>query len=125
MTTIDNPTVTLAQKAQLSTVATAANLALLLSLFIYWYLTRVSGPNWVLLTIQSLPLLLLIPGLWQKYFRSYSWLCFVILIYFVKAVDGAFTSIANWSDYVFVALTASTFISAMMAARWLQQSQKG
>lgn len=112
-------------KAQLSTVATAINLGVLLLLFIYWHLTRISGPNWVVLAAQTLPLLLLIPGLWQKYFRSYSWLCFVILIYFVKAVDGAFSSIANWSDYVFVALTVSTFFSAMMAARWLQRAQKG
>ncbi|WP_045858234.1 DUF2069 domain-containing protein [Teredinibacter purpureus] len=118
------PIAHLEQKVFYSVLATAVCVAGLILLFIGWHLSRNSGPNWVVLLAQSVPVLLLLPGLWQKYYRSYSWLCFLMLVYFVKAVDGAFTSTANWTDGVFVFLTSSLFISAMLAARWLQRMQK-
>ncbi|WP_075185821.1 DUF2069 domain-containing protein [Teredinibacter haidensis] len=119
------PIAHLATKVRYSLLAVAISYISLQILFLGWCFTRASGPNWVVLSAQSLPLLVLLPGLWQKYYRSYSWLCFVILMYFVKGIDGVFMSTANWSDALFVALTVTTFISAMLAARWLQRQQKG
>ncbi|WP_185235888.1 DUF2069 domain-containing protein [Teredinibacter franksiae] len=119
------PIAHLAKKTRYSLWATGISYAALFVLFLYWNFTRTSGINWVVLAAQSLPLLLLLPGLAKKYYRSYSWLCFLLLIYFVMAVDGIFMSTRNWSDAVFVGLTVTTFISAMLAARWLQRSQKG
>ncbi|SMF03139.1 Uncharacterized membrane protein [Alteromonadaceae bacterium Bs31] len=118
------PIKNLAVKTKFGVLATALSYSAILLLFTFWHFSRESGPNWVVYLLQSLPLLLLLPGLVQKYYRSYSWLCFLMLIYFVKAVDGAFMSTANWSDFIFVALTSSTFIAAMMASRWLQRLAK-
>ncbi len=111
-------------KSQLGVTATALSYLAMLSLFTFWHFSRSAGPNWVIYLLQSLPLLALAPGLLQKYYRSYSWLCFLMLIYFVKAIDGAFMSSAQWSDFTFLALTITTFIAAMLASRWLQRIAK-
>jgi len=118
------PIKNLALKTRISVWATALNYGSLLVLFLVWNFVRNSGPSWIIFAAQTLPLLLLLPGLWQRYYRSYSWLCFLILVYFIKAVDGAFMSNASWIDYLFLLLTVNTFISAMMAARWLQRLLK-
>ncbi len=44
----------------------------------------------VILLIQSLPLLIFIPGLRKRHLRTYAWLCFVSLLYFIAAVLTAF-----------------------------------
>lgn len=110
-------------KLRAGLMVTALSYFFLIALFTITNLLRPSGPNWTILIAESLPLLLLLPGLWQKYHRSYSWLCFLMLIYFIKAVDGAFAPQSDWGDYMFVILSVSTFISAMLTARWLQRAK--
>jgi len=124
MSLTDSPSASLAKKSYTSVVITAISYGMLLLLFSFWHFSRETGPNWPVFLLQCLPLLLLLPGLLQKYYRSYSWLSFLMLVYFVKAVDGAFMSTARWGDYVFVLLTITTFIAAMLASRWLQRLTK-
>lgn len=118
------PIAHLAEKTRFAVAATAASYAALILLFAIWNFVRASGPSWVIFGAQVLPLLALLPGLWQRYYRSYSWLCFVILFYFIKGVEGVFMSNAIWIDSVFLALTVTTFIAAMLASRWLQRSAR-
>lgn len=69
---------------------------------------------------QSIPLLIFIPGIIQRRFRTYSWMCFVILIYFIHYADKLSTdpgSIANW---IAIFLTVVLFNGAMMTSRWMQ-----
>ena len=40
--------------------------------------------------IQTIPLLLFLPGLYQTRLRSYAWLSFVILLYFMRGILTAF-----------------------------------
>jgi len=96
-----------------------------LGTFVYWGLSRSGGFNIVIFCIQAIPLLLLLPGLISQYYRVYSWLCFVILLYFVVAVMGAFASTAKISDFVFLSFTVVLFIVSMMCSRYAQRVQKG
>lgn len=73
--------------------------------------------------VQCIPLLIFIPGLYQQRYRTYSWLCFVILPYFTWSVVNVMSPLIRWSDAVVVVLTVLIFISAMMASRWQQYWQ--
>jgi len=110
-------------RARIFGLATGFSCGALVLLFSATHMLHPHGPNWTILIAQTLPLLLLAPGMAQRYHRSFSWLCFLMLIYFIKAVDGAFAPQANWGDYLFVTLSVSTFVFAMLAARCLQRDQ--
>ena len=95
----------------------------LLALLAAWNLTRPQYPTWKLLLLQALPLLLLLPGLMRKHYRTYIWLCFILLFYFIKGVEGVLISTAGASDYLFLCLVIILFISSMLCSRWIQQSE--
>ncbi len=78
-------------------------------------------PNWPLWIVQVVPLLIFAPGLKRGEHRTYSWLCFVVLLYFTWAVTNTMSPLAYWRDYLAVMLTVVLFASAMMASRWRQQ----
>jgi uncharacterized membrane protein len=80
---------------------------------------RESG-SWQLWLVQTLPLAIFIPGLLRQRYRTYSWICFAILMYFTWSVTNAMAPWARWWDLLIVLLTVSIFISAMMVSRWLQ-----
>ncbi len=70
--------------------------------------------------LQSIPLLIFVPGILQRRFRTYSWICFVVLIYFIHYADKLSTdpgSIINWAGIV---LTVILFNGAMFTSRWMQ-----
>lgn len=77
--------------------------------------------SWKLWLVQTLPLLIFVPGLWRGYHRTYSWICFVVLIYFTWSVTNLISPLAYWRDAVVVVLSVTLFISAMMASRWRQE----
>lgn len=74
-------------------------------------------------SVQSIPLLLFIPGVWIGHHRTYSWLCFVILFYFTAFVVEAMSPFATLADYLATGLTVVLFLAAMMASRWRQHSR--
>jgi len=114
----------LTNKAQISKRLTLFFVTSMLVLFITNQLFATHDINWTALSLQSLPLILLLPSLIGNHYRAYSWLCFIILLYFIFAVINAFISTAGIADYLFLLLTTLTFIAAMMASRWLQRVQK-
>jgi uncharacterized membrane protein len=59
----------------------------------------------------------------QQRFRTYSWICFVILLYFTWSVVNAMSPFVRWQDILVVALSVIIFISAMMISRWMQYWQ--
>lgn len=73
--------------------------------------------------VQTLPLLIFIPGLIQQRFRTYSWICFVILLYFTWSVVNVMSPFIRWLDVIVVVLSVTIFITAMMTSRWLQYWQ--
>lgn len=96
--------------------------ALLIALISSWNILREDEILWMVWAIQCLPLIIFLPGLYQQYYRSYSWFCFLLLLYFVVAVESSFKSNAGLFDYSFLALTSVLFVFSMMSSRWLQYS---
>ena len=76
---------------------------------------------WTAWSLQSLPLLLLLPGLLQKHYRSYSWLCFLLLLYFISYVVQVYASNRNGYDIAGLLVIVGLFITAMFSSRQLQR----
>jgi uncharacterized membrane protein len=70
---------------------------------------------------KIIPLLIFIPGFIKKHYRTYSWLCFAILFYFIWMVPLAMGR-GTLGDWALLNLTVIIFIAAMMTSRWLQQA---
>ena len=75
-----------------------------------------------LLFFQSLPLLVVLPGLYRNHYKAYSWLCFIILMYFIAYVVEVGSPLREWTDYLGLTLSILIFVSAMFTSRQLQRS---
>lgn len=53
-------------------------------------LSGTAAANLVIWIIQILPIAVFLPGLSNRHIRTYQWLCFVILVYFIQAVLTVF-----------------------------------
>lgn len=73
-----------------------------------------------LLAVKLFVLFIFIPGFVHKKYRTYSWLCFAILPYFIWIIPYVMGR-GNWSDWVTALLTVVIFIASMMTSRWMQQ----
>ena len=73
----------------------------------------------VLWLLQIIPLLVFVPAFLKETHRTYSWLCFVALMYFA-AIIPLLMSRWLWSDWLITLLVSVMFIAAMMTSRWLQ-----
>ncbi|MFS1522604.1 DUF2069 domain-containing protein [Microbulbifer sp. 2304DJ12-6] len=89
----------------------------LLVLFAVWNLFLEGGsiPLW---SIQTLPLLLVLPGLIQQRYRSYLWLCFILLLYITSGIVDVMMPSRGWQDGAMLTLSLILFFSAMMSSRW-------
>lgn len=111
-------------KLKVALFATYSLYSLLLLLFVYWNINRESGFMAGVLIVQTLPLVALLPGMLKNRYRSFSWLCFILLFYFIFAVERVFSSLRGLQDFIFVTIVVALFIASMMASRWLQRQQK-
>jgi uncharacterized membrane protein len=68
--------------------------------------------------VQSLPLLIFLPGLWRGTLTSYVWLCFVLLIYFAAAVTQLFLPHWRLLDTIHLALVVALFSFSLLFIRW-------
>ena len=76
------------------------------------------------LIVQWFPLLIFVPGLYRRtHHRTFTWLCFVVLIYFTAYVVEVGSPLRHWTDYIGLGLTVVMFISAMFASRYTQRWQ--
>lgn len=69
--------------------------------------------------VSLFPLLIFIPGLLKPKHRTYSWMCFVLLMYFLIIIPLLMSS-WHWSYWVMTILISILFVAAMMTSRWLQ-----
>ena len=107
------------QKLKLGLWATHGTYAVFL-LIMSWANFQVTHGSFTLWLVKLFPLLIFIPGFIKKKYRTYSWLCFAILPYFVW-INPLVMGRGNWSDWVMTLLTVVMFIAAMMTSRWMQQ----
>lgn len=80
---------------------------------------------WQAWFLQITPLILLLPGLLMRHYRSYSWLCFLMLLYFTSFVVQVYSPTRDSHDWVALMLSLLIFSLAMFASRWLQRYSKG
>lgn len=74
------------------------------------------------LLIQTVPLLLVLPGLLRQQTRSGIWLCFMILFHFLAAISNAFVT-THTVFYTFIALLVLTlFGTSLLFVRWKTRS---
>lgn len=89
----------------------------LLLLFMVWNLSLPGGSIklWIL---QTVPLLLVLPGLLKRRYRSYLWLCFILLLYITASIVDVTMPGRGWQDGILLLLSLTLFFSAMMTSRW-------
>lgn len=99
-------------------------LLVMLSLGQFWHLPANRAPNTVIWLIVIVPLLAFLPGLLRRQFRTFIWLCFVLLLYFLQLTLVLWGPQADWVDAVAMAALVSLYVSAMLCARWQAQAMR-
>ncbi len=70
--------------------------------------------------VQTVPLIIFVPGMIKRHYKTFSWLCFATLLYFTAYVVEVGAPNSTLSDAIALALSVILFIAAMMTSRWLQ-----
>lgn len=77
----------------------------------------ISAATPVIWLVQVLPLLIFLPGLLRGKVRSYAWMSFVVLLYFVHGVLLAFDAQRRWLGVVEVTLCVLMFVCLIVYIR--------
>jgi uncharacterized membrane protein len=73
---------------------------------------------WFIWVLKVLPLLLFLPGMLNDNLRSFIWLCFVCLGYFLVLVQRIFAQPDNLLVIAGLVAVVILFIASMMYVRW-------
>lgn len=73
---------------------------------------------WIIWMAVVLPLVIFLPGMLQDQLRSYIWLCFVLLLYFMRLVVALFESPGSPMAITGMTAVVTLFVAAMMYVRW-------
>lgn len=77
-----------------------------------------SQAPWVVWVAVLLPLLLFVPGMLRDKLRSYIWLCFVSLLYFMRLVVVLFARPGDILAITGMVAVVLLFTGAMLYVRW-------
>ena len=75
-------------------------------------------PNITMWAVHSLPLLLFLPGMLRGDHRSYAWLSFAILMYFIVTVEALFSPQASHYHSATLVLVIVLFTGCVLTIRW-------
>jgi len=75
-------------------------------------------PPWIIWVGKLLPLLLFLPGMLRDRLRSFIWLCFVSLLYFITLVERLFATPQALLPWLGMVAVVTLFCSAMFYVRW-------
>jgi len=73
---------------------------------------------WIIVLGKILPLLIFLPGIIGDNLRSYIWLCFVSLLYFLVLVERLFAQPDNVLAILGMTAVVTLFTCAMLYVRW-------
>lgn len=73
---------------------------------------------WIIWLAVLLPLVIFVPGMLRDNLRSYIWLCFVLLLYFMRLVVTLFADPTGPLGIVGMIAVVILFIAAMLYVRW-------
>lgn len=95
--------------------------ALLVIFTLYGLWQMINGGNVVaiivLWIIKTVPLVIFVPGLLARKLRTYAWLSFVSLLYFVQSVQTAFVEDTRLYGIVITLLIAALFCALVVYIR--------
>ncbi|MEY4589524.1 MAG: putative rane protein [Pseudomonadota bacterium] len=95
---------------------------LLILLMSFYQLSLPAGPVYKIWLLQTIPLMVLIPGIFQLKRRSFQFMGFVILLYFIRSTTNVVSNSAAFVDYGILALSVLIFLLSLMASRVLTSS---
>lgn len=116
------PIANLPQKLRIALMFSIISYGLLIASFVVRNLIADNG-GWLPWAVQTFSFVIFIPGMLAKHYRTYSWICFVVLMHFLGAVVNVMSPLGLWIDGVQVALLVTLFLAAMMTSRWMQYYQ--
>ncbi|MBN7798477.1 DUF2069 domain-containing protein [Parahaliea mediterranea] len=76
------------------------------------------GLPWILWLGKLLPLVMFLPGMLRDRLRSYIWLCFVCLLYFIALVERLFAVPDSALAICGMLAVVTLFCAAMLYVRW-------
>lgn len=76
------------------------------------------GAPWIVWVVKLSPLLLFLPGMLKDNLRSFIWLCFVTLIYFMLLVLRLFANPGDTVSLLGMISVVTLFVASMMYVRW-------
>lgn len=76
---------------------------------------------WVILSIELVPLLVLLPGMLMGSARGHSWTCFVVNLYFIKGALAAYDPGRSLFGVLEMLMSLAVFTSALLYVRWRYQ----
>ncbi len=72
----------------------------------------------VIFVLQALPFVALLPGMLKRRWRTYAWLCFIVLLYFINATLALFSPERLIIDWFIMLAVVNVFMAAMLFIRW-------
>ncbi len=109
-------------RVQLSKVITWGSLVLLVLLQLLE--SAIQQPSLLVWVIRVLPLLIFVPGMQSDNLRSYIWVCFVCLLYFLTLVERLFIAPDNPVAILAMISVVSLFVASMLYVRWRARELK-
>ena len=85
----------------------------------------IHGAPWIIWLVKLLPLLLFLPGMLRDRLRSYVWLCFVSLLYFISLVERVFAQPGELPGIAGLVFVVMLFTAAMLYVRWRGRELRG
>jgi uncharacterized membrane protein len=73
---------------------------------------------WIIWLGKLVPLLIFLPGMLRDRLRTYIWLCFVCLLYFIALVERLFAVPGSILAITGTVAVVTLFIAGMMYVRW-------
>lgn len=80
--------------------------------------------NWLLLLLQSFPLLLCLPGMIEGRGKAFVWLGCLLLFYCAKFFSDLIVTRGHWMCVLQTLLALITFATALLYVRWLGLQRK-
>jgi uncharacterized membrane protein len=96
----------------------------LLTIYYLWLADLHGARPWVILLIELVPLLLLAPGIIAGSPRAYSWVCFVVNLYFIKGALAVFDPNRALFGALEMLASLAVFVSALLYVRWVFQRNR-
>ena len=73
---------------------------------------------WIIWLGKLVPLLIFVPGMLRDNLRTYIWLCFVSLLYFIALVERLFAQPGSLPAITGTVAVVVLFVAAMLYVRW-------